>query len=886
MTERRLEPTAWSTLGEWPSHYRILQVNPSARQEAVEAAYRRLSVQLRPWAGVSRQVATRLKQIRSAYYVLRDPVSRAAYDRSWGLVNENEQDKLPNSPMALHAPFNGYSRALTRTGTAHDHVINGSVVAFSSNLGWGNYSATRGVRGSFSRSSALAAVVAERERLLPLFPALPLDLGGALASQVELLRALGLMTETSLVFLMMGIGMLAQGLNMFQYPSFILWDEGTYIAEAWAVLRWGKLAHYTYMYGHVPGGWILLAAYMLVTGGPRAFGMPFESGRALMLIMHVAMVPMLYRLARKLGCGAPSAALGVFLFSVSPLAIYYQRIFLLDNEMMFWTLLSLVLLLDSKGRLSRFALSGLFFGLALLSKETDVFLVPAVLYMVWRWRQPHHGRFSVVAWLLPMVSLVSMYPLYAVIKGELVPSGYTLDILGLTIRFSSAPHVSLLGALLWQADRGGGGLFNLQNMYWFNVRNVWMPKDAVLVLGGMAAVAINLLLGIRSHRILAASLLGLMPLAYMARGGIVFQHYILFAIPFFCLNLAMLASFVLNRLPTHYASLLSVTAALFLFGHYWQTGALQPLYTVQASETGREAIVWVKEHLPPQSVIISQDNFWTDLHEPGLGGGVFPYIEDHEQVVSNPAVQYGVFHNDWRTTDYLLMRPQMYELFRATDNTVALGAYDNSCLVKEWVGPDGHRIQVWKVDKTGKSKGKPFSADPYCAGKRPTTEPAQPQTNPLHEMVPSGPNAIVQAMEPQPQTKPNQTKAPAKPNGGARGVAPLRPTPVAVATTPVVPNAGDRSVAPLAPTEVGQATAEPTSIGLPNPTPEPSPVPAGALLPQVYLVRPGDTLTGIAERVYGDAADWQAIAKANEGKIPDPNSISPGQKLLIPPRGE
>ena len=43
-------------------------------------------------------------------------------------------------------------------------------------------------------------------------------------------------------------------------------DEGTYMAQAWAVQRRGDLAHYTYWYDHPPLGWILIAGWTWVTG--------------------------------------------------------------------------------------------------------------------------------------------------------------------------------------------------------------------------------------------------------------------------------------------------------------------------------------------------------------------------------------------------------------------------------------------------------------------------------------------------------------------------------------------------------------------------------------------------------------------------------------------
>ena len=49
-----------------------------------------------------------------------------------------------------------------------------------------------------------------------------------------------------------------------------------------------------------------------------------------------------------------------------------------------------------------------------------------------------------------------------------------------------------------------------------------------------------------------------------------------------------------------------------------------------------------------------------------------------------------------------------------------------------------------------------------------------------------------------------------------------------------------------------------------------------------YTIQPGDSLSKIARKYYGNAADWQKIYQANKDKIKDPNMIYPGQKIIIP----
>jgi hypothetical protein len=53
--------------------------------------------------------------------------------------------------------------------------------------------------------------------------------------------------------------------------------------------------------------------------------------------------------------------------------------------------------------------------------------------------------------------------------------------------------------------------------------------------------------------------------------------------------------------------------------------------------------------------------------------------------------------------------------------------------------------------------------------------------------------------------------------------------------------------------------------------------------PGRWLVQPGDTLTSIARRYYGDGLLWTLIYGANKGVIgKDPGRIVPGQELTLP----
>ncbi len=52
--------------------------------------------------------------------------------------------------------------------------------------------------------------------------------------------------------------------------------------------------------------------------------------------------------------------------------------------------------------------------------------------------------------------------------------------------------------------------------------------------------------------------------------------------------------------------------------------------------------------------------------------------------------------------------------------------------------------------------------------------------------------------------------------------------------------------------------------------------------PRAYTVQPGDTLSGLAFRFYGQARDWRWLYQVNRSKIKTPNLIYPGQVLHVP----
>lgn len=85
-----------------------------------------------------------------------------------------------------------------------------------------------------------------------------------------------------------------------------------------------------------------------------------------------------------------------------------------------------------------------------------------------------------------------------------------------------------------------------------------------------------------------------------------------------------------------------------------------------------------------------------------------------------------------------------------------------------------------------------------------------------------------------------------------------------------------------APVAASKPVAKPVAKPVPKPAPKAVPHPAARPAAHSYVVRPGDTLSLIAGRYYGNVAEWPKIYNANRSKIHNPNLIYPGQVLSIP----
>jgi curved DNA-binding protein CbpA len=82
--------------------YKVLQVDPEAEDEVIQAAYRRLARKYHPDLATTPDAAARMAAINSAWELIGEPEAREAFDRQRGAVTST-----PGSPSGATGPAAG-----------------------------------------------------------------------------------------------------------------------------------------------------------------------------------------------------------------------------------------------------------------------------------------------------------------------------------------------------------------------------------------------------------------------------------------------------------------------------------------------------------------------------------------------------------------------------------------------------------------------------------------------------------------------------------------------------------------------------------------------------------------------------------------------------------
>ncbi len=449
---------------------------------------------------------------------------------------------------------------------------------------------------------------------------------------------------------------LAHWIGYDRFPGRINDDEGTYVSQAWAVQQWHSLAHYTYWYDHPPAGWITMAAYTWVTDAFDRLPTAVTAGREFMVWVNLVSAAMIYLLARRLGYHRLTAAGAVLLFGLSPLAIPLQRMVFLDNLAVMWTLAALALAASPRRSLAASAGSAACFAIAVLSKETIAVLFPALFLLLWQHTSPKTRRYRIALFLTLLGSLTFFYPLYAILKNEL---------------FEGPGHVSLVWAIKWQLfQRPPSGSLLDPSSDTHAVARSWLGTDPLLLGAGVLLIPLGLLM----RRIRAVALALAIQVVMLCRNGYLPFPYVIAMLPFAALTITGFADrlckgpersgrshtwlAVLTRRAGRLAVVVAIAVSLVVVGPAWGRGVQQAV-TEDHSQPPRQALAYVLAHVPQGSILLVDDNLWTDLVRRGFNPNpVWFYKLDLDPTVR------ARYRNGWRDIDYVVLGRLMPDALR------------------------------------------------------------------------------------------------------------------------------------------------------------------------------------------------------------------------------
>jgi hypothetical protein len=434
--------------------------------------------------------------------------------------------------------------------------------------------------------------------------------------------------------------MAATAWNFQGWPGRVDEDEGTYVAEAWAMISPHHLANYTYWYDHPPLGWAQLAGYLWLTDGLARYATAAMAGREFMLLVTLVSSVLLFVLGRRLEFRRASAAVTVLLFGLSPLAVYFHRMVSLDNIGTMWLLAAMVIAASRRRDLSAAFWCGVCSAVAVLSKETIAILLLVVFWMLWQQAQPHTRKWHLGIYVTTLGLFTAFYPLYAALRGELIPGG---------------GHVSLTWALWWQlAGRAGSGFVLVNGTTAHGLAILWLSNDRWLLFSGLALIPTGLL--IRRLRPLAFGLL--IQVVLLLHGGYLPFFYVTAMLPFAALLIGGIADTLWEPAAWRWMEvacrLLVIAAggvALVVIAPQWGS-ALVKQASLNGEATSMTATAWVERHLPRGAVIVVDDYYWLDLKRAGMN----PLWD---QKTSSNSESQGELPDGWKSISYIVETSQI-----------------------------------------------------------------------------------------------------------------------------------------------------------------------------------------------------------------------------------
>ena len=453
-------------------------------------------------------------------------------------------------------------------------------------------------------------------------------------------------------------------------------DEGTYLAQAWAVQQGQGLAHYTYWYDHPPLAWIQLAAFSWLPGWVAPSLLAVAAGRIAMLPLQAAGLLLVYVVGRRIGLPRWAAATGLLTYGLSPLFLTMGRQIYLDSFAVVWILAALALALSPRKHLWHYAAAGAAVAIGVLSKETILVILPAVLVAMWQNTARSTTRpWAFGAFASGLVLVGCFYPLYALLRGELFPG---------------EGHVSLFGAIQFQlGSRSGSGSIFSGGSGANELLHSWLYYDSVLLVAGAVATVAGLFV----RRLRPVTVAGAILIAVALRpGGYLPAMYVVQVLPFFALAIAGVLAWVFARARgwvKPVAIVVAVLLAATVVAPRWYVGDRRAL-TANDNAAYVQAAHYLRAQ--PPSTIVVDDVLWLDCVNAGYPSDrvIWFYKLDLDSEVA------ARLPGGWSDVDYIVSTPAVRQDPGTLPTVTAL--LDHSTVIASF-GPADGLIEIRQVNK-------------------------------------------------------------------------------------------------------------------------------------------------------------------------------------------
>jgi 4-amino-4-deoxy-L-arabinose transferase-like glycosyltransferase len=509
--------------------------------------------------------------------------------------------------------------------------------------------------------------------------------------------------ELFLLTLLLTIKLLTFGYNIEHFPYFEN-DEAFYLSQAWSIIHRSDLGPYTYWYDHTPAGAIQLAVWLTIVGDIFKFDFSILPGRYFMLSLQLLNSVLIYLIIKKVTNSRFFAFLALTLYILSPLTIYLGRRVLLDSIMTFWLILTTYLLVSYRNNLLPLLASAITLAICTLSKENGIiFFVPTYLYLIFNTNQVHR-RIVLLLWPIIFFSIISLYPLYALLRSELFPSDFFHH-------STSTQHVSLIGTLQFHLGRDGGSIFDPSNShFWQHFHKIWFTNEPFTLLFGTIATLCNLFLLFRSRYSFLLSTFSLIMIAFLMRGGIVLDFYILPLLPLLILNISYFAWYIYDSasilLRHQKYSFITLTLPIaivsiwtFQFISNIHSIKDEPLSLYRSDQTSLQlaAVNWIKQNIPTDK-FIAMDNY--AFLEMRFQKPIYPNAHWYIKIDNDPAISETILKNNYQNIDYVVYSPQIQTDLQSGEQNLTMlhQALQNSVLVRSFKA-DHHFIEIYQQNK-------------------------------------------------------------------------------------------------------------------------------------------------------------------------------------------